>query len=263
MPSSSPIKIAIVEDHPEFRDALVGAISASPELRLLGVCRDLPNGLQLLDGECPDVLLVDLGLPSGSGLSIIRAATRQWPGQCCAAVLTVTGNEDHLLEAVKVGAKGYLFKSDQPAAWISGIFSLAGGQSPVHPTLAGRILQLAPFSGPRGSAADGLKTTLLRYLAAGYLMEEAAQRMDLLVSDAGAMLRGVYDQLFQPGPDLSEREHQLLILLERGFTFKQCAELMGVSESTTKTQGKRAYQKLGASNLQTAIYEARACRLIP
>jgi DNA-binding NarL/FixJ family response regulator len=73
----------------------------------------------------------------------------------------------------------------------------------------------------------------------------------------GRRVRALYDGMLLPRPSLSPREIQLLQLLNRGYPFKKCAELMGVSESTTKTQAARAYEKLGASNLQSALYEAR------
>lgn len=262
MPAAPPFTVAIVEDHPEYRDALVGVLSASPELRLLEVCTDLPAGLRLLGNECPDVLLVDLGLPSGSGLTLIRHASRQWGARCSAAVLTVTGNEEHLLGAVAAGAKGYLFKSDFPADWLQATLCLACGQSPLHSALASRILKTELFNNAFCSTKAHLPKTLLQYVAAGYSNAEAASRLSLTGAEAGLILRGIYDELFVPGPELSTRELQLLTLLDKGLLFKRCAELMGVSESTTRTLANRAYQKLGANNLQTALYEARASRLI-
>ena len=103
---------------------------------------------------------------------------------------------------------------------------------------------------------------LLLHVAAGYTGTEAAARLNLHPEEAGLRIRSVYDRLLQPGPCLSPRELELLRLLNKGFAFKKCAELMGVSESTTKTQAARAYEKLGASNLQMALYEARQAGLI-
>jgi DNA-binding NarL/FixJ family response regulator len=239
------------------------------EFHVLDVCKDLPAGLRLLELVCPDVLLVDLGLPSGSGLSLIHEARRRWGTRCTSAELTVSGNEEHLLTAVGAGAKGYLFKSDPAAAWLQAVHALAHGQSPLHASLARSFLQQAE-SVPSDVAGlgrlfhdDPVTRSLLQYIAAGYTCAEAAVQLSLPTADVGVKLRHVYEQFYQPGPELSTRELELLTLLNKGLAFKKCAELMGVSESTTKTQAARAYQKLGATNLQTALYEARAASLIP
>ncbi len=260
--------VAVVEDHPEFRDALCEALGSSPDIQLLAPCKDLPAGLQLLAQVCPDVLLVDLGLPSGSGLTLIHEARRRWGGRCTSSVLTVTGNEEHLFTAVGAGAKGYLFKSDQATDWLQTVQTLACGQSPLHPNLARSFLQRADSSPARGDSTsapvryDSQTRALLQYIAAGYTSDEAASKLAVPVREAGLKLRQVYDQFFQGGPELSCRELELLTLLNKGIPFKKCAELMGVSESTSKTQAARAYQKLGANNLQAALYEARAANLI-
>lgn len=129
----SPVTLAIVEDHPEFCEALRTALCTRPQLTLHPVCKDLPAGLRLLEQVCPDILLVDLGLPSGSGLALIRETRRRWGARCTSAVLTVTGNDDHLLTAVRAGAKGYLYKSDQADQWIASVQTLSLGHSPLPP----------------------------------------------------------------------------------------------------------------------------------
>lgn len=268
-PWGRTLSIAVVEDHPDFREALTEAIRSVPGLELLPVCRDLPPALSLLEQVCPDMLLVDLGLPSGSGMQLLRIGQARSAGRCVSAVLTVTGNEDHLLTAIGAGAKGFLFKSDQPDDWCQTIRLLASGQSTVHATLAETLLNLdslhpVPRSGEAlqnaGVANVRLSESLrtfLKHFAAGYTLNETAARLGLSAEQVGRAIRGLYDQLRRPVPGLTPREIQLLQLLNQGHPFKKCAELMGVSESTTKTQAARAYEKLGASNLQSALYEAR------
>lgn len=267
--ASKTVTVAIVEDHPEFRDALSEAIRTSPDLELLAACRDLPPALSLLEQVRPDVLLVDLGLPSGSGLQLVRLAQVRSSGRCVPAVLTVTGNEDHLLNAVGAGAKGYLFKSDQPWEWCNAIRLLACGQSNLHAAMAQTLLDIdagsqrtSPMDAPAQpiiaeTRLDEAMRNLLRHFAAGYTREEAATRLQKSPDAVGRSVRDLYDRMRLPVPALTPRELQLLQLLNKGYTFKQCAELMGVSESTTKTQAARAYEKLGATNLQSALYEAR------
>ena len=263
--------MAIVEDHPDFRASLCDALGQSPQLRVLEVCKDLPAGLQCLERCCPDVLLVDLGLPSGSGLLLIREAQRRWGRACTSAVLTVGGNEEHLLTAVQAGAKGYVFKSDQASDWLQTVHLLAQGQSPLHAHLACSFLLAANRQAAQGNVGLAVAApihyetstrALLQHIAAGYTCAEAAQSLAMSPAQAGLKLRQVYEQLFQRGPELSGRELELLTLLNKGIPFKKCADLMGVSDSTTKTLAARAYQKLGAGNLQTALYEARAANLI-
>jgi two-component system nitrate/nitrite response regulator NarL len=272
--------VVIVEDHPEFREALAKSIEAAPDLFLQAVCKDLPAALAQLEQGCPDVLLVDLGLPSGSGLCLIRTAHARGQGLCTSAVLTVTGNEEHLLTAATAGAKGCIFKSDHEADWLQVIRRLALGQSPLHAAFAQSLLDLA--SGPARRSSDGgskpqerLSTIqdlplpldetarrLLRHVAAGYKVEECAVRLGMDADEVGRRVRALYDRLARPVPLLSPRELQLIQHLNQGGTLRQCAEWMGVSESTVKTHAARAYEKLGANNLQSALYAARLAGLI-
>lgn len=267
-PLPNSITVAIVEDHPEFREALSEALAQVQGVQVLGVCKDLPAGMQLIEQHCPGVLLVDLGLPSGSGLTLIREAQRRWGMRCNTAVLTVTGNEEHLLTAVGAGAKGYLFKSDTLEDWLDAVRLLSQGLSPLQSSLARHFYQLAtavttsPQSTHIPLPDSGHALSLLQHIAAGYTLTEAAKLLHLSVHQAGILVRQVYDHFLQRGPNLSSRELELLTLLNKGIPFKQCAALMGVSDSTTKTLAMRAYQKLGATNLQSALYEARAASLI-
>lgn len=255
------VTVALVEDHPEFRETLSRTLQASPRHELMAVCKDLHAGLQMIETACPDVLLVDLGLPSGSGFDLIRAAHRHWGARCSSAVVTMTGDEDDLMKAVSLGAKGYLFKSDQAADWLRDIDMLANGQSSAHPKIAHRLLVRLEQS-QAAALREHPARDLLIHIAAGYTAEESAALLSLTPAAAGAAIRSVYDAFLAPVPDLSKRELELLMLLNKGLPFRTCAELMHVSESTTKTQAARAYQKLGATNLQMALYEARAAGLI-
>lgn len=265
---NGPISVVLVEDHPHFREALAAAIATTVDVQLTAVCRDLPSALDCVEQTCPQVLLVDLGLPTGSGMVLLKCAPIWWSTRCTSAVLTMTGDEEHLLKAATAGAKGCLFKSDQPQDWLTAIRALANGQGTMHAKLAQYLLQLSEPGAqgvrvPEGRETapectwDALQREVLLHVAAGYTPAETAARLRLSAVEVGQRLRGIYDQLYRPGPNLSRRELQLLRLLNQGLTFKQCAEAMGVSESTTKTQAARAYEKLGANNLQMALHEAR------
>ena len=256
---AAKVRVVVVENHPAFREALIDRLKAADHLDLMGVYNALPAGLAPLEVQQPDVLLVDLSLPSGSGLSLVRLAQRSWGERCVSAILTVTGNDDHLMKAFGAGAKGYVLKCDQPANWLNTVNGLARGLSPLHPKMAQQFLQQL---GPLDKDEDRQPRDLLAHVASGYAVEVAAAQVGLTPQAAGRVIRRVYDQFLAPVPELSRRELELLSLLNKGYTFRMSASYMGVGEATIKTHATRAYQKLGAKNLQMALYEARMAGLI-
>src|SRR4051812_26680436 len=107
--SAKPISIAIVEDDMEFLGALSAIIAAAPDLVLAATASTRRDGLLLLTQEAIDVLVVDLGLPDGSGIDVIRAASVRWP-DCALMVSTNFGDEMHVMRSIEAGAAGYLLK---------------------------------------------------------------------------------------------------------------------------------------------------------
>ena len=95
--------VLIVEDDPRFRETFAEAVRGASDLRLAGVAGDVAEGRRLLDALEPDVLLVDLGLPSGNGIELIRHADERLP-QCESMVITIFGDDDSVLRCIQAGA---------------------------------------------------------------------------------------------------------------------------------------------------------------
>jgi DNA-binding NarL/FixJ family response regulator len=219
--TASRIHVAIVEDDLGFRGALASALLAAPDMTLAGTAGTQAEGLALLQGPPVDVLLVDLGLPDGSGIEVIRAAARQWPS-CSIMVSTNFGDETHVMRSIESGAAGYLLKDSSQAKMVDEIRSLAGGGSPISPIIARQVL--ARF---RQDATPGTGT------ATG--SEPAAGEPQLL----------------------SAREKEVLDFITKGFTAVEIAKLMGLSHFTVRTFVRRIYSKLKVTSKAEAIYEAR------
>jgi len=143
------ISVVLVEDDPKFRDAFVRAINAAPDMQLLGAASDAATGLQLLESHAPDVLLIDLDLPDRPGIELIRYATRELP-DCDIMVITVFGDERHVIESIEAGATGYLHKDSLPRDFVEQIRLLHAGASPISPVIARQIL--TRFQAPRPPA---------------------------------------------------------------------------------------------------------------
>jgi len=212
------IHVAIVEDDLGFRRALTEAIERTQDIRLAGVAGTRAEGLQLLQGAPTDVLLVDLGLPDGSGIDVIKQAVQLW-SSCSVVVSTNFGDETHVIRSIEAGASGYLLKDSSPARIVDEIRSVASGGSPISPIIARQVL--ARF----------------RQLGAG-----------------GANRPAMPDETSQL---LSAREKEVLELITKGFTANEIARLMSLSPFTVRSFVRRIYSKLNVTSKAEAIYEAR------
>lgn len=177
-----PISVLIVEDDERFRDAFATVVNGAPDLRLLGTATDLPQGLLLLREFRPQVLLVDLGLPSGSGIELIRHAHAHLP-QTDVMVVSVFGDEPHVMASLEAGATGYLLKDAQPADLAEQIRSLRAGGSPISPVIARQLLlRLAPDAARAPASGDEAllspqERQVLTYSAKGFSFEEIARML--------------------------------------------------------------------------------------
>src|SRR5262249_24365202 len=126
------------EDDLRFRDAFVRAISLANDMTLVGSAADLASGLKQLE-KSPDVLLVDLQLPDGNGMDLIREAARKHPN-CDVMVVTIFGDERHVLDSIEAGATGYLLKDMPASELVEQIRVLRAGGSPISPVIARQLL---------------------------------------------------------------------------------------------------------------------------
>ena len=220
--NTSQIRVALVEDDVNFQNALIDAIGAAPDMTLQSVAGTRALGLQALDQIQADVLLVDLGLPDGSGIDVIRAAHTKWPG-CNIMVSTTFGDELHVMQSLEAGASGYLLKDSAPERMVFEIRSLYSGGSPISPLIARQILMR--FRQDDKSAAAPL--------------EPASGK-----------------------PALSAREQEVLEYITKGFTSDEIAVMMSVSRHTVLTYVRRIYAKLEVNSKAEAIFEARTQGLL-
>lgn len=195
--------VLIVEDDPRFREAFAAAIDSAGDLRLAGVADDLHEGLRLLRKTEPDVLLVDIGLPSGSGIDLIRYARAHLP-RCETMVVTVFADDRAVIDCIEAGATGYLLK-DACSVDIAGqVRLLRAGGSPISPAIARRLLMRVagrPIDAPAVSGDDPLVTlstqerAVLTLSAKGYNYEEIAGLIGLSRHTVATYVKRIYRKL--------------------------------------------------------------------
>ena len=166
-PERPVIRVCLVEDDVDFQNELVAALGTAPDMTLAGVASTRAQGLQMLEGRQPDVLLVDLGLPDGSGIDVVRAAHARWPA-CNIMVSTTFGDETHVIQSIEAGASGYLLKDSVPEKLVQEIRSLHAGGSPISPLIARQVVMRFRQAErrrqrPRNAAGPGTRALRCRH----------------------------------------------------------------------------------------------------
>lgn len=220
--TARPIAVAVLEDETHVRKMFESAIAADPALQLAFSAQTVAQAKALAQTHAAQVYLVDLGLPDADGREFIRWVTEHQPG-AAVMVVTVFGDDEHIVSSFAAGAVGYLLK-DAPADEIAQhIAELVGGGSPISPSVARRMLQ-----------------------------HFRAQHASL----AGQGVPRVPEQV-PAGQALSPREHEVLCLIEKGLTYDEIAQALGITWHTVTGYLRRVYRKLEVNSRGEAVFEAR------
>ena len=223
-PSQPIIRIAVIEDDPDFLMELSAALAGAEDMRLVHAAENLAQAGLMLAKEACNVLLVDLGLPDGSGIDAICAAHRAWP-ECTIMVSTTFADEAHVIQSIEAGASGYLLKDSTADRLVSDIRCLHAGGSPISPNIARYLLH--------------------RFHA----VREPAVQND----------HGPHEHV---PPALSPREREVLSLVTKGYTCDEIAGSLVISRNTVMTFVRRIYAKLEAKSKVEAMQEAQLLNLL-
>ena len=120
------ISVLVVDDHPLFRDGLVGLLEVIDDIRVVGTAGDGEEAVTQALSLRPDVVLMDLNLPRTGGLEATRRILEAMPG-CGVLVLTMLDDQASVVAAMNMGARGYLLKDAGQAEVLSAIRTVASG----------------------------------------------------------------------------------------------------------------------------------------
>jgi DNA-binding NarL/FixJ family response regulator len=178
------IRVLVVDDHSLFRQGVIQTLRQEPDMTVVGEAGSAAAAVDKARDVLADVVLLDLKLPDGSGLTVARELQRQCPFSKV-IVLTVVEDDEALLQALKEGARGYLLKGVSGEELVRVIRAVQQGETYVTPSMASRLLsELAqPEAGRLGrSLGDDLterERTILELVAQGLTNKEIAGRLHL------------------------------------------------------------------------------------
>lgn len=183
---SGRLRVMLVDDHALIRAAVRQAIEG-PEVVVVEEAESFGQGLELGERSRPDVVLVDIGLGSSSdGLQLVRELSPRLPATTF-IMLSASGSDADLLEAVMAGARGYLTKDVSPEALLRAVHSARRGELAMPRAMAARLVQrLADaarirggLDGPEMVRLSGREREVLKLLANGRTDREIAEALTI------------------------------------------------------------------------------------
>jgi DNA-binding NarL/FixJ family response regulator len=190
--------VLLVEDQAPTRDWMRGVlIEAFPGVDVVAQ-RNLKEAMAWLDGAAPPWLaVIDIGLPDGSGIDIVRRLTADFPSTR-RVIATIYADDAYLLDAISAGAEGYILKEEEPAQIVATLQRIERDEPPLSPSIARRILaQLRDSPAPRNDDAGltGREVETLTLLARGLTVAEVAGRLGLRPHTVAGYVKIIYQKL--------------------------------------------------------------------
>jgi DNA-binding NarL/FixJ family response regulator len=180
---SGPIRVMVVDDHPMWRDAVARDL-AEAGYDVVATAADGAQALRIAGAARPDVVVLDLQLPDASGVDVTRGLRAACPA-ARVLVLSASGEQQDVLDAVKAGAVGYLLKSAALPEFLDAVRRTADGDPVFTPGLAAlvlgefRRLASAPAASADAPSLTERETEILRMVATGMSYKQIASRLVL------------------------------------------------------------------------------------
>jgi two-component system response regulator NreC len=208
------IRVLLAEDHTLVRKGLRALLDEADEITVIAEASDGREAISKVEERNPDVILMDISMPTLSGLEATRQICEQTP-EAKILILTVHSSAEYILQALRAGASGYLLKQAAPTDLIRAIKAVHRGEAFLSPTISRSVIQ------------DYVEKTKLL---------EVGSRYDLLTN----------------------REREVLQLTAEGYSIKDIAAHLSISDKTVRTHRKNLVQKLDIhSTAELTLYALR------
>jgi DNA-binding NarL/FixJ family response regulator len=209
------IRVLIADDHAIVREGLRMLLSDQAGMTVVGEAADAADAVEAAVRLQPDVVLLDILMPGGSGIEALRRIRERCPA---VRVVMLTSLADHaaVREAMSAGATGYLLKDVSPADLARAVRDAAASRATLHPEAA-RVLAQGPKTA-RGAPLEDLtprERSVLELLAQGRSNRQIANRLGLTEGTVKGYLTHLFDKL-----GVDDRTQAVLFALERGIVRK-------------------------------------------
>jgi len=218
------MRVLLVDDHALFMEGLKNLLIAN-DIEVVGMAMKLGEAVRKAEELTPDVILMDVQMPGGDGIEATRLIKGNFP-EVKIVMLTVSQDDNHLFEAIKAGASGYLLKGLPKKQFLEQLEELAKGESPLAPGLATKILnefarreqerQMAVNDTNKIFLLSAQQVDILRLVAQGLTYKRIGSRLYLSEVTVKYHMRKIMSLLY-----LENRAQVIAYALESGLVISK------------------------------------------
>lgn len=177
------VRVFLVDDHEIVRRGIADIIDAERDLEVVGEASTAQQALGRVAATMPDVVVLDVRLPDGSGIDVCRSILSSHPGMRC-LMLTAYDDDRASYAAVLAGASGYILKDVRGQKLIEGIRAVAAGKKLISRAVSDKVVDSLTVPAPASSAQELPELTLrerqvLQLIADGLTNRQIGERLDL------------------------------------------------------------------------------------
>jgi DNA-binding NarL/FixJ family response regulator len=208
------VRVLIADDQTLFRVGLARLLEEDSRVQIIGQAGDGAEAVKLVGTLKPDVVLMDLKMPNLDGIEATRQIVANHPG-VKVLLLTTFEADNHVIQALKAGASGYILKDSKPDSIVSSLLAVMAGERVMASAVANRVLEMLTGTTTPKEFYDGLtgrEIEILKLLAGGMANKQIAYKLKISEKTVRNHVSNMYEKL-----NIYDRSQAVLYAVRKGL----------------------------------------------
>lgn len=212
--NTQTVRVLIADDQTLFRVGLARLLEEDPRVDIVGQAGDGVEAVKLAGSLKPDVVLMDLKMPNVDGIEATRQILANHP-DVKVLLLTTFEADNHVIQALKAGASGYILKDSRPDSIVSSLLAVMAGERVMASAVANRVLEMLTGTTTPKEFYDGLtgrEIEILKLLAGGMANKQIAYKLKISEKTVRNHVSNMYEKL-----NIYDRSQAVLYAVRKGL----------------------------------------------
>ena len=212
--NTQTVRVLIADDQTLFRVDLARLLEEDPRVEIVGQAGDGAEAVKLAGSVMPDVILMDLKMPNVDGIEATKQILAKHPS-VKVLLLTTFEADNHVIQALKAGASGYILKDSRPDSIVSSLLAVMAGERVMASAVANRVLEMLTGTTTPKEFYDGLtgrEIEILKLLAGGMANKQIAYKLKISEKTVRNHVSNMYEKL-----NIYDRSQAVLYAVRKGL----------------------------------------------